>query len=45
MGKDLSYLLNLVLCNIVQRAVRLQTDSHSAFWEFRCAFIWLQLSG
>lgn len=39
------HLLDLKLRDIVQRTVRMQSYSHSAFWELRRPLIWLQLSG
>lgn len=39
------HLLDLKLRDIVQRTVRMQLYSHSAFWELRRPLIWLQLSG
>lgn len=44
-SKIKSHLLNFHLCNIMERPVCFQADSHPAFWEFRCAFIWVQLNG
>lgn len=44
-GRGLGHLLDLVLGDIVQRAVCVQADPHSACGEFRCPLVWLQLCG